>query len=166
MVSALPLQPQVLHGVGASQTGWLPVAQAWYSDPGRWAQQLVAAGPASWARVGAAAARRGAGLSTTAEPSATVSDVRVGTDSIRFHVDRTGVPVLVRTSYFPAWQATGASGPWRAMPNLMVVVPTSHDVVLHYGTPPAGRAGLVLTGAGLLCLAVLVARRHAGFTVP
>ncbi|HUO47190.1 MAG TPA: hypothetical protein VMU09_00015 [Acidimicrobiales bacterium] len=166
MVSALPEQPVVLSGVGASQVSWLPIAQRWYADPGRWSQQLVAAGPASWTRAGAAAASSGHALPATPEHTAKVSDIQVTADTVRFHVDRTGVPVLVKVSYFPAWQATGAIGPWRAMPNLMVVVPTAHDVVLHYGTPPAGRAGLVLSALGVVSLGVLIARRRSGFTVP
>jgi hypothetical protein len=37
----------------------------------------------------------------------------------------------------------------------MVVVPTSHEVVLHYGTSGADRIGWSLTGAGVLSLLVL-----------
>jgi hypothetical protein len=166
VVTPLTLQPVVLRGVGASQTSWLPVAQNWYADPGRWSQQLVAAGPSSWATAGAAAASSGRTLSAIPEPTVTVSHVQVGSDTVRFHVDRTGVPVLVKVSYFPSWQASGATGPYRAMPNLMVVVPTNHDVVLHYGTSPAARLGTWLTVVGVGCLAVLVARRRHGFTKP
>ena len=64
-----------------------------------------------------------------------------GGDQISFHVDKTGVPVLVKISYFPDWHATGAEGPWRAEPNLMVVVPTSHNVVLYYGSSGPGDLG-------------------------
>ena len=167
LVSALDTVPNVLQGVGPGQTSWLPVAQKWYADPSRWSRQLVAAGPASWPRVTAAQAQRGASSTTAAGlPTVHVSAVQVGSDTVRFHVDRTGVPVLVRVSYFPAWQATGASGPWRAAPNLMVVVPTADDVTLHYGATPASRLGTALTFGGALCLVALVARRRSGFTIP
>ncbi len=63
----------------------------------------------------------------------TVSNISTGTDSIEFDVSEPGTPILVKTSYFPNWQATGADGPWRVTPNLMVVVPTSNHVELHYG---------------------------------
>ena len=36
-------------------------------------------------------------------------------------------------SYFPNWHVSGAKGPYRVTPNLMVVIPTSHHVRLHYG---------------------------------
>ena len=70
---------------------------------------------------------------------------------------RTGVPVLVKESYFPNWQASGASGVYRVAPNLMVVVPTAHNVVLHYGASPADRVGEVLSVVGLLGLLAVVA---------
>jgi hypothetical protein len=80
---------------------------------------------------------------------------------VSFHVSRTGVPVLVRVSYFPSWHATGAEGPWRSEPNLMVVVPTSHDVTLSYGASGADKLGTVLTLFGLVALGVLIWRRFA-----
>jgi hypothetical protein len=61
----------------------------------------------------------------------------------------------VKTSYFPNWQASGANGPWRVAPNLMVVVPTSHHVSLHYGFTPVDNAGRVISVAALAGVAVL-----------
>ena len=63
-----------------------------------------------------------------------------------------GTPVLVKVSYFPNWHASGALGPWRVTPNLMVVVPTSHDVQLTYGATSANYLGLLCTVIGLLGL--------------
>jgi uncharacterized membrane protein len=103
-------------------------------------------------------------------PKTTVSRVRTTDDSISFHVSRVGVPVTVKVSYFPNWQATGAKGPWRSTPNLMVVVPTSHRVTLTYGTTNANRLGELCTVLGILALLALAAvpvvlarrRRRAG----
>ena len=61
----------------------------------------------------------------------TVSNVQLGDQDLRFTVDQIGVPVLVKISYFPNWHVSGAEGPYRIAPNLMVVVPTSTDVHLH-----------------------------------
>ena len=79
----------------------------------------------------------------TVKPVATtrVTAVTQTDSSISFHVSRVGTPVLVKVSYFPNWQASGADGPWRVTPNLMVVVPTSHDVTLTYGRVGVGRSG-------------------------
>jgi uncharacterized membrane protein len=75
--------------------------------------------------------------------------------SISFHVSRVGTPVLVKVSYFPNWQASGAHGPWRVTPNLMVVLPTSHDVTLRYGRSASDDLGLLATLAGLVALVAL-----------
>ena len=91
--------------------------------------------------------------------STRVTAVTQTDSSVGFHVSRVGTPVLVKVSYFPNWHVTGADGPWRVTPNLMVVVPTSHDVVLTYGTSSANVLGLVATLVGLAAFVVM-------FTVP
>jgi len=171
-VAPLADVPAVLTGVGPSQGGWDPrsgqwstgswlsVAEDWYLDPARWAVELTAGGLPGWPR-----APGGRQPPPHPLPPVRVSRVTVSDARISFHVDRTGIPVLVRVSYFPAWHATGAEGPWRAVPNLMVVVPTAHDVVLTYGSTPAGTTGAALLLVGLLA-AALLARRDQRFTVP
>ena len=163
LVAPLTDEPAVLHGVGPSQPSWLgqvgPAGQpidgpsvAWYLDPGAWNVELTAGGPSSWPEVTAANWR---GAPRVRLPATTVSDVRMTSDSIHFRVSRTGVPVLVKISYFPNWQAQGASGPWRASPNLMVVVPTSHDVTLTYGASGANELGIALSVLAVLVLVAL-----------
>jgi hypothetical protein len=156
MVAPLTEQPTVLVGTGPQQSSWLPVAQRWYLDPSQWEHELVAGGPTSWPRQRAAAAMASSG---TPLASVQVSDIRSTAETLSFHVSRTGVPVLVRISYFPAWHAVGAEGPWRAEPNLMVVVPTSRDVTLHYGRTAAGWLGLGLSLVGLVITGALLRRR-------
>ncbi len=153
LVAPLSQVPSVLEGVGAQQSSWLPVALKWYDNPGRWDHELVAGGPASWPRQRAAVALDSSGATL---PAVKVTDVHSTATTITFHVDRTGVPVVVKTSYFPAWHVSGAEGPWRAEPNLMVVVPTSRQVTLSYGSTPAGWAGLGLTLLGLVLLGLLL----------
>ena len=91
-------------------------------------------------------------------PQVEVSGINVDTDRIEFKVDKTGVPVIVKTSYFPNWKAEGAEGPWRATPNLMVVVPTEKEVILEYGRSPVEIVSILLTLAGLISIA-FVARK-------
>jgi hypothetical protein len=96
------------------------------------------------------------------EPATTVSDVSQADGSISFHVDRVGTPVEVRVSYFPNWEATGADGPWRVAPNLMVVVPTSHDVTLHYASSASDKLGELISLVALLAaVALAVAGRRS-----
>jgi 6-pyruvoyl-tetrahydropterin synthase related domain len=157
LVSPLKESPDVLTGVGAAQKSWLPVSQRWYADPASWAQQLVVGGPTSWTKApGGVAPPRHHAL-----PAVTVSDIRSTDDQVSFHVSRVGVPVLVRVSYFPSWHATGADGPWRSEPNLMVVDPTSHNVTLTYGASGPDKLGLILSVIGLVVLGVGIWRRFA-----
>jgi hypothetical protein len=157
LVEPLANRPVVWRGVGAAQTSWLNPSVSWYDSPGRWDVVPAADGPADWTRVSVGDTSPPA----VAEPATTVTDVRQTDSSISFHVDRVGTPVEVKVSYFPNWQASGADGPWRVAPNLMVVVPTSHDVVLTYGTTNADRIGQLLTLVALVSAVVLtgLARR-------
>ena len=76
----------------------------------------------------------------------------MGESSISFDVDQTGVPVLVKVSYFPNWEASGADGPYRIGPNMMVVIPTENHVELEYGRTPIDYLSILLTFVGIgLC---------------
>jgi hypothetical protein len=160
-VRPLADQPVVMDGLNnSSQPKYLSVMTTWYDTPADWDVYLAASGPSSWARVPYGDSKIGVvnSLPVQPEPSTTVSHIVEHNASISFDVSRTGVPVLVSISYFPNWQASGATGPYRVSPNLMVVVPTSHHVSLSYGTTPVDYAGWALTILGLIGLVVLVRR--------
>jgi MFS family permease len=148
LVTPLANQPVVMKGVSGGNQAWLNPSVAWYDNPARWSVYEAASGPRSWARVAASDANP----PQTPLPAVTVSAVRVHEESMSFDVSRTGVPVLVNTSYFPNWHASGAEGPYRVTPNLMVVVPTSRHVSLYYGTTPLNVTADGLTFLGLLGL--------------
>ncbi len=153
LVTGLANEPAVEAGVGASQSSWLSPSESWYNNPSRWKVFLAQSGPASWPRV------------AIGDPSPPqhhvakthVTRVRETNNTVSFHVSKIGTPVLVKVSYFPNWQATGATGPYRVTPNLMVVVPTAHNVVLHYGASPADRVGQFLSVVGLIGLVLVLA---------
>jgi hypothetical protein len=128
-------------------------AMSWYLDPARWNVFLSASGPSSWARV-----KDGETPPTRPVDPATVTGIATGTDTIDFDVDRIGTPVLVKASYFPNWKVDGAQGPFRVTPNLMVVVPTSTHVHLHYGNTGVEYIAYLLTLLGA-ALAIVLARR-------
>jgi hypothetical protein len=94
-------------------------------------------------------------------PQVEVSGINVDTDRIEFKVDKTGVPVIVKTSYFPNWKAKGAEGPWRATPNLMVVVPTEKEVSLEYGRSSVEIVSILLTLVGLISLAFIARKPNS-----
>ena len=87
-----------------------------------------------------------------------VSNVEKDNHKISFSVDRVGSPVLVRTSYFPNWVASGAEGPYRVSPNLMVVIPQENDVTLYYSRTPLEIATLLMLLAGI-CVATYLTWR-------
>ena len=57
--------------------------------------------------------------------------------------------MLVKTSYFPNWNAVGADGPYRVSPNFMVVVPTDTEVTLTYGRSAVEWLGFLMTTGGV-----------------
>jgi hypothetical protein len=145
---------------GPELGAWECVAAGWWSKPQNLDRPLAASGPAAWRRATARAATR---LTPRRLPSVRITAVHQRDDDIRFHVSRTGVPVVVRTSYFPNWEVHGANGPWRLSPNLMVVVPSEHDVSLHFarsGAEKIGAAGSVVGLAGLVALGISDVRRR------
>ena len=131
LVQPLTTLPNVVAGL-ASRVGWLDANTQWWLGPNLWHTVAASSGPPQWPRAGSIST-----MTTTPVPNDVVSRVHVATQSVSFHVSTLGVPVLVKISYFPRWHATGATGPYRVSPNLMVVVPTAHDVTLAYTTTPA-----------------------------
>ncbi|MCH1514831.1 MAG: hypothetical protein L7S61_06900 [Acidimicrobiales bacterium] len=94
-------------------------------------------------------------------PRVEISEINVDTDRIEFKVDEIGVPVIVKTSYFPNWKVEGARGPWRATPNLMVVVPTEKEVTLDYSRSSVEVVSILLTLFGLISLAFIARKSNS-----
>lgn len=162
LVEPLQYQPVVLSDVHDASHEWLPVVAPWFQDRGRWDVLLASSGPERWQRV-AGVDEAGNPLDhidteLVPLPEVEVTNIASGDDWLSFDVSEPGVPVLVKTSYFPNWEARGADGPWRVSPSFMVVTPTSTHVELHYGRSGVETAGWALTIAGLVGLAVLVRR--------
>jgi hypothetical protein len=148
----VPMDVEPVAFLDVDHAGWLEPAVEVFQE-GSSAVPRTVGGPEHWQRVapGELPERR-------ALPPVSVTDIGAGVDSISFHVDRVGVPVMVRTSFFPNWEASGADGPWRATPNLMVVVPTSNEVTLTYGRTGVDVVAILLSLFGLVALAVLARR--------
>ncbi|GMU77655.1 MAG: hypothetical protein AMXMBFR46_04540 [Acidimicrobiia bacterium] len=160
LVQGLAYEPVIAEGVPPDPDGWeQQIAVPWWWFPDQLDRPVVADGPDGWRRADGAEALT---LARRAIRPAKVRNVEAGTSSISFEVDRVGVPVLVKASYFPNWRVDGAEGPYRATPNFMVVVPTEKHVTLRYGTTPAEWLGRLLTLVGIAGLGALVwwGRRH------
>jgi len=153
LVVPLENQPAVWEDVGDGQGEWLEPSEAWYLDQDAHDVFLAADGPPEWQRI-----REGEAPEAVPTDPVEVTNIEEGDDRISFDVDQVGQPVLVRTSYFPNWQVSGAEGPYRVTPNLMVVVPTDTHVSLHYGWTPIDLFAWLLTFLGLAGLVMLVRR--------
>jgi uncharacterized membrane protein len=137
------------------------MALEWYEDVDNLDRWVVADGPADWPRIESLDDRPNVPIET---PEDAVSDIVIENHRISFTTTAVGVPHLVKVSYFPNWRAQGADGPWRATPSLMVVVPTSEDVVLEFEDTWAENGGKIATVVGLVVLlgAVLWRRSVVG----
>ena len=152
---------------------WLELGTSWLQNRTEWDALPAAGGPKEWQRIDVSvdmSLREGepgsdsrkvdvvkpmqAIVPTKVEP-AVVSDVKIGEETVSFSVDKIGVPVLVRVSYFPNWQVSGADGPYRVAPNMMVVVPTSTEVSMHFQASFVDRFAYLLTILGFVGLFVM-----------
>jgi hypothetical protein len=169
LVLPLTNQPVVVEGVDVrDRDPWLEVGTSWFQDQNSWDALPTADGPANWQRIEVEVVgdrptdERYLAQVAPATPieqvplaPVTITDVKTGDDSISFRVDQVGVPVLIRSSYFPNWKADGADGPYRAAPNLMVVVPTSNEVTLTYGYTGTELGSYALSLLGFVGLIVM-----------
>ncbi len=135
------------------------VALEWYDDLELLDKWLVADGPADWPRIDDLSLLES--VSSPLKNSGVVSNVVSDNGHFEFDTTAIGVPHLVKVSYFPNWQASGADGPWRASPSLMIVVPTEGHVEMDFTRTIFEKVGIAMTasGVGLLVAGFVVARR-------
>lgn len=175
LVVALPTQPVVVPDA-KSRDEWLEVGSSWFQHQSDWLAVPVDNGPAEWERVDlrvtsdhitddrnlAVVFPENAINTVNLEP-VKVTNVVAEDNSVSFEVDKVGVPVLVRVGYFPNWKVKGATGPYRAAPNFMVVVPTSNKVSLEYGSTGVDLASQAATLVGIGATLVMWRRRPERF---
>jgi hypothetical protein len=149
----------------------LELGTSWFQNRDEWLAMPADDGPDKWQRVSVQvdlSRREGVpgepgrrvdivtpveAIQPVAVPPVTVSNVDIQQQSMSFDVDQIGVPVLVRVGYFPNWNASGADGPYRVGPNMMVVIPEANHVELSYGRSLVDWFTILLTLAGIgLCV--------------
>ena len=176
LVVPLTVQPVVVSmASGDPRERWLEIGTSWFQHADEWAALPADAGPSEWQHIDAkvdltrregepGTSGRRVDIVTPAQaiepvvlPPVVVGNVEMGQSDVSFSVDKIGVPVLVRVSYFPNWKVDGATGPFRVAPNMMVVIPTSNTVKLHYGSTSLDYMAYLLTFIGI---GVLVRRRR------
>ncbi len=181
VVTPLATQPVVANiSSNNPRERWLEIGTSWFQHPETWTTPIADDGPSEWQRIEVAvdeSKREGEPNSNNrrvdvVKPATpltqvplepvVVSNVNIGEESVRFSVDKVGVPVLVRVSYFPNWKVDGAEGPYRVAPNMMVVIPTSTDVNMHYGWNMLDYVAYLLSFAGIAW--IVVTRRRSKLT--
>lgn len=180
IVTPLDMQPVVVNErSGDKRERWLEVGTSYFQHSDEWPALPVADGPDDWQRIDVVAdvSRRvgqpgdpgrrvdivqpsaATEIVPRAIEPATITNVEIGRESVSFSVDRVGVPVLVRVSYFPNWSAHGTADIVRAAPNMMVVIPRSNEVRMSYEPSRLDRASYLLTFGGIVILAWCARRR-------
>ena len=170
-VVPMTTQPVVVNErSGDKRERWLELGTSWLQQTEEWKTVPVADGPDEWQRIDVEVdLDRRVGepgdpsrnvdivtpvddIKSVALPVVNVSNVKHTQESVSFTVDKVGVPILVRVSYFPNWKVSGAKGPFRSAPNMMVVVPTEKDVTLRYASTAIDKIAYLFTfiGIGLL----------------
>lgn len=178
VVTPLATQPVVANISSSNpRERWLEVGTSWFQHPETWTTPIADDGPSEWQRIDVVvddSLREGepnsnnrrvdvvkpaTALTPVPLEPVVVSNVNIGQESVRFSVDKVGVPVLVRVSYFPNWKVDGAKGPYRVAPNMMVVIPTSTNVNMHYGWTMLDYVAYLLSFAGIAW--IVVTRRRS-----
>ena len=181
VVTPLATQPVVANISSSNpRERWLEVGTSWFQHPETWTTPIADDGPSEWQRIDVVvdeSKREGepnsnnrrvdvvnpaTALTPVPLEPVVISNVNIGEESVRFSVDKIGVPVLVRVSYFPNWKVDGATGPYRVAPNMMVVIPTSTNVNMHYGWNMIDYVAYLLSFAGIAW--IVVTRRRSNQT--
>ncbi|MEY3618440.1 MAG: hypothetical protein RL726_1138 [Actinomycetota bacterium] len=168
IVTPLSTQPVVVEErSGDQRERWLELGTSWMQNRSEWNALPAADGPDEWQRVsvevdmsrregepGADSRKVDVVVPTTTIDAVTlenvtVSNVDIDQQSLSFDVDKVGVPVLVRVSYFPNWNVSGAEGPYRVAPNMMVVIPTANSVSMSFESSLVDRFAYLLTLVGI-----------------
>ena len=178
VVTPLTVQPVVANISSSNpRERWLEIGTSWFQHPETWTTPVADNGPSEWPRVDVAVdetkregepnsnnrrvdvVKPATALAPVPLEPVVVSNVNIGEESVKFTVDKIGVPVLVRVSYFPNWKVDGAKGPYRVAPNMMVVIPTNTNVSMHFGWNMRDYLAYLLSFAGIAW--IVVTRRRS-----
>lgn len=144
LVDIATFEPAVWDG----EAGFVDTAIEWYDEVDGLDRWIVKDGPSAWRRIDNVSQRSREPIRTTG----VVTDIVLEDQRISFTTTAVGVPHLVKVSWFPNWTASGADGPYRAAPSLMIVVPTQRDVVIEFKDRLPETLGKVVSSATLIGL--------------
>jgi hypothetical protein len=160
LVDIASYEPAVWDGAAT----FVDAAIDWYDEVEGLDRWIVEDGPTAWRRIDDVSLRSRDEITT----SGVVTDIVLDDHRISFSTTAVGVPHLVKVSWFPNWSASGADGPYRAAPSLMIVVPTQRDVVIDFKERLPETAGKAISAATILALgtAGFIRRRGRRLALP
>lgn len=179
LVEPLAVQPVVVNKrSGDQRERWLEVGTSYFQHRTEWPAVPMYNGPADWQHInvevdasktvgspGQSAREVDIVNPSTSTPitvknldQVNVTNVKLTEQGISFHVDKIGVPVLVKVSYFPNWTVSGAGRVYRAAPNMMVVVPTKNDVSMSYNASNLDHLAYLVTFIGIAMFVFMLRR--------
>jgi hypothetical protein len=97
-------------------------------------------------------------LPRTPVDSDCIIDEKLADTEVEFTTTCPGKPHIIKVSYYPNWKVEGAEKIYLVTPSFMLVYPEGEHVRLRYGNTTSDNVGLVLTLAGLLIIAFLIAK--------
>ncbi len=93
-------------------------------------------------------------------PVGKVSNEKIENHKISFTTTATGMPHIIKTTYYPNWTVKGAPGIHMVTPGFMLVYPHSNQVELRYGYTRADNTGKIVSLLFVVCAIVITARRR------
>ena len=87
----------------------------------------------------------------------------VGNDFVEFDTNLIGYPHLIKISYHPNWQVSGAERIYMVSPAMMLVYPKTQHVRLHFGKtlPNYLGEGLTLAGLAIIIFSGIISLKYA-----
>ncbi len=81
-------------------------------------------------------------------------DATIRNEEILIRTNWIGKPLLVKMSYHPNWKVEGADAIYLVSPSFMLIYPKQERVRLYYARGAADKAGMALTGLGILLVLI------------
>jgi hypothetical protein len=145
-------------GTGQGRGTFEEFSLDWYGRIELLDRWIATDGPEDWPRV--TSVDELANSPRLTEQEAGITNVVMEEDRVSFRTNAVGVPHLVKVSYFPNWQVTGAEGPYHAGPSFMLVIPTENEVTLSFGNTLVENLGWLLTLGGVVAAVLLIVRNR------
>ncbi len=90
----------------------------------------------------------------------TVSNIKITDRTISFTTSATGLPHIIKTTYYPNWKVKGAPKIHMVTPGFMLVYPEKNHVELHYGYTRTDNIGRIVSLLFFVCAIVITVRKR------